>query len=373
MLYDDRVQVLNWVAATFGWPCSTNGEFGDYLRAVKSFQSTYNTEGNNRDPKEQLAVDGDFGPGCWRAVFDCYQVHLAETLEITAEELASLQGEVRGQFVKKSKPLVGCGEYKPKEMAGVDNYRSQTNRRVEVLFFEPEDHVPETPCLVGDCDPEACELYDRRWYLRKRLPAKVATTTASLSVFVYKASTTVAINDAFVVLRGPSSSDEHTNNAGLVEFVDVVPGEYTLEVSHPDYSAVRSSVRVPNDESSANDQEPQELSSSEGAKHAQQQGKNSRPVADPLRSSDWYPLRVVVKAYGVGLDQADVKLDGTTIGQTGSSGVFPSDAQQMIEIPIGSTDEFVVQVWANHYGPPPPTAQTPVRTWTWKSAEGRRS
>ena len=368
VLYDDRVQVLNWVAATFGWPCSTNGEYWNYLQAVKAFQSTYNTKGNEEHPKEQLEIDGDFGPASWRAVFDCYQVHLAETLEITTEDLASLQGDVRGQFVKSGKPLVGCGEYKPKEMAGLDNYRSQTNRRVEVLFFEPKDHVPEVPCLVGDCEPGGCELYDRKWYLRTRLSAKVATATESLSVFVYKASTTVPIDDALVVLRGPSSSDDHTNNAGLVEFVDVVPGEYTLEVSHPDYSAVHSSVRVPNDESSANDQEPQELSSSEGAKHAQQQGKNSRPVRIPLRSSDWYPLRVVVKAYGVGLDRADVKLDGTTIGQTGSSGVFPSAAPQIHRIPIGSTDEFVVQVWANHYGPPPPTAQTPVRTWTWNAA-----
>ena len=171
VLYDDRVQVLNWVAAAFGWPCSTNGEYGDYLRAVKDFQRTYNEEGNEGHPREQLDIDGDFGPASWRAVFDCYQVHLAETLEITVEELETLQSGVRGQFVKSSKPLVGCGECKPKEMAGLDNYRSQTNRRVEVLFFEPPDHLPEVPCLVGDCDPEACELYDRKWYLRWRIPA----------------------------------------------------------------------------------------------------------------------------------------------------------------------------------------------------------
>jgi hypothetical protein len=166
VLYDDRIQVLNWVAATFGWPCSTDGEYWSYLKAVKAFQSTYNTEGNEKKPKEQLAVDGDFGPACWRAVFDCYQVHLAETLECTAEELQALQDQIRPRFLKQ---YVGCGENKPKEMVGVDNYRSQTNRRVEILFFEPPDHVPETPCLSGECEPEGCELYDRRWYLRKRL------------------------------------------------------------------------------------------------------------------------------------------------------------------------------------------------------------
>jgi hypothetical protein len=171
VLYDDRVQVLNWVAATFGWSCATSGEYGDYLRAVKSFQSTYNDKGNDGAPLERLDVDGDFGPASWRAVFDCYQMRLAETLGIEADELRSLQDEVGGRFVAHA-PVAGCGENKPKEMAGVDNYRSQTNRRVEVLFFEP-GHEPKLPCFEGKCDPKACELYDRRWYRRKRLPAQV--------------------------------------------------------------------------------------------------------------------------------------------------------------------------------------------------------
>jgi OmpA family len=178
VLYDDRVQVLNWVADTFGWPCSTSSEYGSYLRAVKEFQRTYDTEGNERNPIEQLDVDGDFGPASWRAVFDCYQVQLAKTLEVTAQELQELQTRVRPRFLK---PFVGCGESKPKEMAGVDNYRSQTNRRVEVMFFEPDDHVPETPCLSGDCDPGACELYDRTWYGRKWL---VGTPRSQMALIV---------------------------------------------------------------------------------------------------------------------------------------------------------------------------------------------
>ncbi len=171
VLYDDRVQVLNWVAATFGWSCATSGEYGDYLRAVKSIQSTYNKEGNDGAPIEQLDVDGDFGPATWRAVFDCYQLRLAETLELRADELRSLQDEVGGRLVADA-PFAGCGENKPRDKVGVDNYRSQTNRRVEVLFFEP-GHEPKTPCSHGNCDPKACKLYDRRWYRRKRLPAQV--------------------------------------------------------------------------------------------------------------------------------------------------------------------------------------------------------
>ena len=173
------VPVVMGLCAGIGILCATDGEYGSYLKAVEAFQRTYNTAGNDGHPVEQLDVDGDFGPATWRGVFDCYQVHLAETLECTTDELVALQGTVRGQFLKR---FVGCGENKPKEMTGVDNYRSQTNRRVEVLFFEPEDHVPEVPCLGGECDPAGCELYDRAWYLRRRLSTSILDAGAALRV-----------------------------------------------------------------------------------------------------------------------------------------------------------------------------------------------
>ena len=238
VLYDDRVQVLNWVAATFGWPCSTNGEYEDYLRAVKDFQRTYNEEGNEGHPREQLDIDGDFGPASWRAVFDCYQMHVAETLEITTEELASLQGDVRGQFVKSSRPLVGCGEYKPKEMAGLDNYRSQTNRRVEVLFFEPPDHLPEVPCLVGDCDPGACELYDRKWYLRKRLPVHPVPAKTELGMIHMLLLDTFTHN--VLALRAYQINSEEgfsfkgtTDAKGELSHLQVPLGHYTCTLADP--------------------------------------------------------------------------------------------------------------------------------------------
>jgi len=40
------------------------------------------------------------------------------------------------------------------------------------LYFETPDHVPDTPCLRGECDPRACELYDCRWYLHRRLTSQ---------------------------------------------------------------------------------------------------------------------------------------------------------------------------------------------------------
>lgn len=91
------------------------------------------------------------------------------------------------------------------------------------------------------------------------------------------------------------------------------------------------------------------------------------PKPQPFVGNDWYPLRVVVKVHDVGLAGADVKLDGRTIGQTGSDGVFPVNRDRIHVIPIGRSNKFVVQVYKDHYGPPPSTPNTPVVTWTWNA------
>ena len=44
---------------------------------------------------------------------------------------------------------VGCGEYHPTDMPGKDNFKSQKNRRVELLFYDPgkEGRADPLPAL----------------------------------------------------------------------------------------------------------------------------------------------------------------------------------------------------------------------------------
>jgi len=72
--------------------------------------------------------------------------------------------------VKSDQPYGGCGEHHPIEAADLDNYRSQTNRRVEILYFDATD-VPVPPCHVAACEPESCTLYNRACWRRTPLPA----------------------------------------------------------------------------------------------------------------------------------------------------------------------------------------------------------
>lgn len=57
------------------------------------------------------------------------------------------------------KKAVGCGETWPLEAKGVVNYRSQTNRRVEILFYDPDELNKPLPCKDADCAEDDCHVF----------------------------------------------------------------------------------------------------------------------------------------------------------------------------------------------------------------------
>jgi hypothetical protein len=164
----DRLQILDWVSGEFGWPCSLAENGNDYFKAAKAFQKSYNENGKAGNAGGQaLAVDGDWGPKTWGAVFDCYEAKLAESLSVQISELPMIRKHIR--WVNDGTPNTACGEYHPIENIGRDNYRSQANRRVELLLFDPGQE-PALACFSGACAQRACELFDPRVYQRKKVP-----------------------------------------------------------------------------------------------------------------------------------------------------------------------------------------------------------
>jgi hypothetical protein len=159
--YKDRVQVLDWVSAYFGWPTSLAQNNNDYFAAVRALQRSWNDNGkagNTLAP--DLDTDADFGPGTWSAVCDCYQFTIAQMLDWSLDELGQRQQALAddgGRWLSAQK-ATGCGEYKPIDSPGINGRRSQANRRVEILFFDPGEE-PSAPCLTGQCDPAGCDLY----------------------------------------------------------------------------------------------------------------------------------------------------------------------------------------------------------------------
>jgi peptidoglycan hydrolase-like protein with peptidoglycan-binding domain len=125
---------LQWAHLVMGMNCDP-GEVDDDLGeatqgAMHRFRATYNTRYAGA-----LAVQGPFVVEDWKAAFDCYRKNLAEQI---GESLTSLDPVLAAvQF--GDPPTLACGEAFPAEHAGVDSRESARNRRVDVVFYDPQE------------------------------------------------------------------------------------------------------------------------------------------------------------------------------------------------------------------------------------------
>ncbi len=127
------------------------------IEAVRTFQREYNAQRGLVNGPEALREDGDVGPMTWAALFDVLQLGIAEELGEDLQGKTKLQSELK--FVDDARQALGFSEHHPIEGAGEDNLESQTNRRVELLFFKaaPPDHVPDLG--RAETDPGSSEVY----------------------------------------------------------------------------------------------------------------------------------------------------------------------------------------------------------------------
>ncbi len=103
----------------------------------------------------------------WRRVFDLYSESLAGYLQVKPEELGGLSASLI-RWLDDDKKFVACGESFPIDDSQKSNYRSQTNRRVELLLFDKSDApVLDCPGKVDGKYPnkvhesEECPLWDK--------------------------------------------------------------------------------------------------------------------------------------------------------------------------------------------------------------------
>ncbi|HEY0077395.1 MAG TPA: hypothetical protein VGB73_02035 [Pyrinomonadaceae bacterium] len=165
---EDYQQILKWVAETKGWGCHPgavdNVSGAKTQAATREFQKTY-----NQVFSKSIGVDGVVGQQTWGAFFDVYIDALKEMLKTDDAGLAAFRQELR--FIKDGQKDVGCGENFPIEARRFDNYRSEINRRVEILFFDPGE-IPEMKChpSAKTCVPKECELYNPKIYSFVHIP-----------------------------------------------------------------------------------------------------------------------------------------------------------------------------------------------------------
>lgn len=163
----DYKQILSWCSVAYPElfacdPGTIDDDAPSGVEAVREFQSQYNLGKAALGAEEQpdLAVDGVVGPATWRALFDVYEKGLQDELGVDGSGLADLRAELR--FLADDVQHVGFGESHPIDEPFRDEFRSQTNRRVEILFFGPGEE-PDLNLLRND--PEHSEVYDREVYV----------------------------------------------------------------------------------------------------------------------------------------------------------------------------------------------------------------
>lgn len=171
----DQQHILNWLVKTLGVAnvdkLNVDGKIGSKtssaIRAVKkelrsdSFPSNrYSGFGFSDDIekiRKTLINNTEFAANLWVFVFELYQAEMYVALKNDNFNLEDIRANLK--WVDAERKAVGCGETWPVEARGQDNYKSQSNRRVEILFYDPHELKGNLPCHDDKCAEEECHIF----------------------------------------------------------------------------------------------------------------------------------------------------------------------------------------------------------------------
>ena len=180
---EDYQQIMKYFAAKKGWACDPekiDDKWGDKTKnACREFfkQALPAIPGETELQREQRAnalvarVESDgkkrWPEDAWEAVFDLYAEILCNVIGIEPANLKTYASDTL-RFISDSDPFVACGESFPIDDSEKNNYRSQVNRRVELIFFDEDEFKAEDLC----CPPSGtavhknteCPLWDKSYF-----------------------------------------------------------------------------------------------------------------------------------------------------------------------------------------------------------------
>lgn len=250
---EDYQQILKHYATIWGWDCNP-GEIDNIRgpeteKAVRQFQDRYNQEfGKN------ISVDGIVGKETWGAFYDCYRKELASMVKLPPEE------ELILKF--RDPPGYPCGESYPIEKKEKDNYKSQTNRRVEVLFFDQDEDKQPGPCPnytlpkdASDIDSfkdiysfknqcckieEECPIYKEGLYDREYIKPEPTESSNWIEVILKDEDGNPMPNEEFILyISGSEPINGILDENGRAKLTSLPPGD-RAEIEFPNHKVVRS-------------------------------------------------------------------------------------------------------------------------------------
>lgn len=179
---EDYQQIMRCYALKKGWACDpekVDDKWGDKTKkACREFfkQALPGSPDDSDEIKGARAdalvaeVQSDskkrWPKRAWEAVFDLYVEDLCKFLDMETEGFKEYANATI-KYIDDTRKYVACGESFPIDDREKKNYRSQVNRRVEIVFFdEDEKPVLDCPVTVDTVHKEEeCPLWDKTCYL----------------------------------------------------------------------------------------------------------------------------------------------------------------------------------------------------------------
>jgi len=142
---EDYQQTFKGLAEKYGWDCDPgdvdNKDGPKTKEGVKGFQTEYNSRYNGT-----LTVDGVVGPKTWEAIGITIRSLLEDYLK---NDLKLDPAPTITYGYPDGNGIYPCGESCPIENAGDSNYKSEENRRVELVFYKKDDPTPAIAPSAG--------------------------------------------------------------------------------------------------------------------------------------------------------------------------------------------------------------------------------
>jgi hypothetical protein len=199
----DLTQVFFWAASSLGFDClPSKRDQKPHYTTVQRFKTAYNAafddlftdiEGAERFPEPVTSTEDE---ALFCGIFDCYEYNLRQELGEDADGVAQLRALLT--WVDGEHMIQGFGERYPIENASQDNYRSQTNRRVEVMMF---DEGQEPDLVASAADPEVSDVYLPGLYNRRRVRPMPNTLPLQAMWFTYVPTWAAPNDTALLVLQ----------------------------------------------------------------------------------------------------------------------------------------------------------------------------
>lgn len=162
---EDYQQIMKYFNDRPGWNCnpgSIDNKFGSKTNAAdENFFAAYcklhedaktaaaYPENLPPDLAQRVKDDGahKWPEAAWKAVYDLYIDEICRELGTDYKSLDLMRPKrIRERFVDKNRPYVFCGESFPLQKPEKSNYKSQRNRRVEILFFNKKETPDKIDC-----------------------------------------------------------------------------------------------------------------------------------------------------------------------------------------------------------------------------------